>query len=209
MKVPRMKFLGIVVPLWARQFVVLTGAEVLVQGRANIPSGGRVCFIANHQGAFDILLILGYSGKTPGFIAKRELLYAPLLNLWMLAIRCVFIERRNVRKSLAAIDRGVESLKKGNPMAIFPEGTRSRDGVMGGFKPGSFKLATRADAVIVPVTLVDTASLYEKYRRFRAGKVRIVFHPPIPTENLPAEEKKDLPERVRLQILKGFPETGE
>jgi len=205
----RKVFLGFFVPLWANQFLWLTGARVLVQGRGNIPRQNKVCFIGNHQSVFDILLILAHSGKIPGFIAKKELLYAPFLNFWMLAIHCVFIERRNPRKSIMSIERGVASLKKGYPMAIFPEGTRSRAGVVGDFKAGSFKLATKAGAIIVPVSMVDTYTLYEKEGRFRAGDVKVVFHTPIPTDSLTAEEKKALPERVRRIILRGFTGTEE
>ena len=205
----RKPYVGFVTRLWAKQFLLLVGAKVSVEGIGNVPVSDNVCFIGNHQSALDILLILAYSGKTPGFIAKRELIYAPFLNFWMMIIHCVFIERRNIRRSLAAIDRGVESLKKGYPMAIFPEGTRSRDGRTGDFKPGSFKLATRAEALIVPVTLVNTADLYEKTGRFRTGNVRVIFHPPIPAGGLSPGEKKSLPDRVRTVIIKALPETGE
>lgn len=203
----RKRFFGLLARFWAKQFLWLVGAKVEVQGRENIPIDDKICFIGNHQSIFDILLILAYSGKTPGFIAKKELYFAPILNFWMRAIHCVFIDRQNPRKSVLAIERGVESLKKGHPMVIFPEGTRNRNGTIGEFKAGSFKLATRAEAIIVPVSIVNTASLYEKEGRFRPAKVRLVFHPPIPTEGLSPEGKKNLPVQVREQVLAGFSES--
>jgi 1-acyl-sn-glycerol-3-phosphate acyltransferase len=200
----RKRYEGFVVRLWAMRFIKLIGAEVTVLGRENVPDDDRVCFIGNHQSAFDILLIFGYSGKTPGFIAKKELMIAPVMNLWMLIIHCVFIARKNPRKSYAAMQKGIKSLKAGNPMAIFPEGTRSRNGEISDFKPGSFKLATQAGAVIVPVTFDGTGALYEETGRFRPGRVRLVFHPPIPTEGLSSEDKKELPLRVRDIVASGL-----
>jgi 1-acyl-sn-glycerol-3-phosphate acyltransferase len=193
-----------VVQSWARHFLSIVGAKVQVEGVERIPPLGKICFIANHQSALDILCILGYSGRTPGFIAKRELAWAPILNLWMLVIHCVFIERKNPRKAIRAIEKGVEHLQKGHPMVIFPEGTRSRDGKVHEFKPGSLKLALRSGATIVPITIQGTWEVYEKTGRFRGGPVRIVFHSPIDPLPLSSEEKRKLPSVVQKIIQEGF-----
>ncbi|GAB4221612.1 MAG: lysophospholipid acyltransferase family protein [Spirochaetales bacterium] len=193
----RQRFTRWIVQFWARHFLRVVGAQVHVEGADRIPEEGRLCFIANHQSALDILCILGYSGRTPGFIAKRELIWAPILNLWMWVIHCVFIERRNPKKAIQAIEKGIEHVRNGHPMVIFPEGTRSRDGRVHEFKPGSLKLATRADAIVVPVTIEGTWEVYEKTGRFRPGNVRVVFHPPIDTATLTREERRKLPEVVQ------------
>ncbi len=200
----RSRFTQWVVQFWARHFLSVVGAKVQVEGVDRIPKEGRLCFISNHQSALDILCILGYSGRTPGFIAKRELVWAPILNLWMLVIHCVFIERKNPKKAIRAIEKGVEHVRKGYPMVIFPEGTRSRDGRVHEFKPGSLKLATRSDAIVVPVTIQGTWEVYEKTGRFQPGKVRIVFHPPIDTAPLSQEERRLLPGVVQKIVESGF-----
>ena len=200
----RTRFTKWIVQNWARHFLRVVGAEVQVEGVDRIPKTGRLCFISNHQSALDILCILGYSGKTPGVIAKWELVWAPILNLWMLVIHCVFIERRNPKKAIRAIEKGVEQVRKGHPMVIFPEGTRSRDGRVHEFKPGSLKLATRSAAIVVPVTIQGTWDVYEKRGRFRPGKVWIVFHPPLDTEPLSQEERRKLPEEVQKIVESGF-----
>jgi 1-acyl-sn-glycerol-3-phosphate acyltransferase len=190
---------------WARHFLFLVGAKVVVDGAQNMPADDRVCIISNHQSLLDILVIMAWSGKTPGFVAKKELIYAPMLNFWMLLLHCVFIERSNIRKSALAIERGVRAIRRGNPMVIFPEGTRSRTGEIGDFKPGSLKLATRSGALIVPLTLINTASLFERTRRLRADTVRMVIHPPIPTEELSREDRQRLTEKVRERIMSAYP----
>jgi 1-acyl-sn-glycerol-3-phosphate acyltransferase len=205
MRGARRKLMRVCGKLWARHFLFLLGARVIVEGAHNMPADDRVCLICNHQSQLDIPVIMAWSGKTPGFVAKKELVYVPMLNFWMLLLHCVFIERRNIRKSSLAIDRGARAIRRGNPMVIFPEGTRSKTGKLGEFKPGSLKLATKAEALIVPVTLVNTANLFERTRRLHAGTVRLVIHKPIPTEGLSKEERLALVEELRRVIASALP----
>jgi 1-acyl-sn-glycerol-3-phosphate acyltransferase len=191
--------------VWARHFLFLVGVRVVVEGRENVPAHGRVCIISNHESVFDILVLIAHSGMTPGFVAKRELAFIPMLNFWMFMLHCVFIDRGSVRKSFRAIERGVRALARGNPLVIFPEGTRRKTGGIGEFRPGSFRLATRAQALILPVTLVNTAGVFEKTGRFQAQTVRLVIHKPVFTVGLSDSEKAGLVERVREEILSAHP----
>ena len=65
----------------------------------------------------------------------------------MNALHCVFMDRSNVRKSGEAIIKGIRNLKAGFSIVIFPEGTRSKGDKMAEFKAGSFKLATKQNAL--------------------------------------------------------------
>ncbi|HNS84636.1 MAG TPA: lysophospholipid acyltransferase family protein, partial [Candidatus Cloacimonas sp.] len=82
---------------WAKIVILSTGSKVTVTGKENLPSSGNICFVSNHQGLFDIPLILGFSGIHTGFVAKRELFKIPVLSQWMKEIPCTFIDRRNPR----------------------------------------------------------------------------------------------------------------
>lgn len=88
----------------------------------------------------------------------------------MTFLKCVFMDRENPRAALKAIKEGIEIVKSGHPLVIFPEGTRSVDGKMGTFKPGSFKLAMKADAWIVPVTISGTYHLLKKDKNHTSSK---------------------------------------
>ncbi|MDR2588905.1 MAG: 1-acyl-sn-glycerol-3-phosphate acyltransferase [Spirochaetales bacterium] len=191
--------------MWARHFLFLVGTRVIVEGRGNVPDGGRVCIISNHESILDILVLIAYSGMTPGFVAKRELAFIPVLNFWMFMLHCVFIDRGSVKRSFRSLERGVKSLARGNPMVIFPEGTRSRTGRIGEFRPGSFHLASRAGALILPVTLINTAGVFEKTGRFRSQTVRLVIHAPVPTAGISASDTAGLAEKVRGVILSAYP----
>ena len=112
---------------WANAVMKLAGAKITVKGEENlaIAKEQTVLFVSNHQSNFDIPIFLSKIDVPKGFIAKKELKSWPLINLWMKNIRCVFMDRDNVRKSAEAIVEGINILKSGHSMVIFREGTRS------------------------------------------------------------------------------------
>jgi 1-acyl-sn-glycerol-3-phosphate acyltransferase len=206
----RKAYVHFVSGLWGKHFAVLSGARVVLSGVENVPETDRLCVVANHQGMFDILVVLGWFPKGVGFIAKKELMILPIINVWMKVMHCFFINRKNLRKSAESIEKGVEQIRRGHPVVIFPEGTRSRGGAMGEFKPGSIKLATKADAVIVPVTLDGTYNLYEARGAITLdpAEIRMTIHPAIDTAGLDIEARKALPEKLKSIIASALPGGG-
>jgi 1-acyl-sn-glycerol-3-phosphate acyltransferase len=187
--------------LWALFLVKCTGCNLTVAGREHIPGKGGVCFIANHGSIFDIVLALACIGRPFGFIAKKELLFIPLLNLWIYILGGLFIDRRHPRKALETINTGTGLLKQGEGMLIFPEGHRSRGQGLLSFRPGAFKLATQSGVPIVPVAISGSYGVFEENRRVRARPVRVVFCEPIHTAEIPPEDRKQiLAERVKAVI---------
>ncbi|WP_346848079.1 MULTISPECIES: lysophospholipid acyltransferase family protein [unclassified Clostridium] len=183
---------------WAMSQLKYSGATVSVYGEDNIPSNIPVVFISNHQGNFDIPLLMSYINKPKGFIAKVETLKIPIVRTWMQYIHCVFMDRSNLRKSATAIIEGVKIIKAGHSLVIFPEGTRSKGGPLGEFKAGSFKLATKSNAPIVPITINGSYKLMEaNNNRIKAANVELFIHPPIETKNLSKEEQEKLPTVVK------------
>jgi 1-acyl-sn-glycerol-3-phosphate acyltransferase len=92
-------------------------------------------------------------------------------------------------------------------MIIFPEGTRSRGGRMGEFRRGSLKLATRAGATVVPITIDGTWRIWEERKRISPAEIAFVIHPPIATEGMGPEERRLLPDRIRSEIASGLGST--
>lgn len=186
---------------WATSQLKYSGAKVSVHGQENIPKDIPVVFISNHQGNFDIPLLMSYIDKPKGFIAKIETLKIPLVRTWMQYIHCVFMDRSNLRKSASAIIEGVKIIKDGHSLVIFPEGTRSKGGPLGEFKAGSFKLATKSNAPIVPITINGSYKLMEaNSNKIKAATVDLFIHPPIETKNLSKEEQENLPDMVKKII---------
>lgn len=187
--------------IMARLVIGGIGAKVRVHGEEHIPADTRqLCLVANHQGLFDIPLIIGYLPIHAGFIAKEELGKVPLLNNWLSAVGCILINRKSPHSAVQAIRNGVEKIKAGQTICIFPEGTRSRSAQMGRFKPGSLKLAYRSNAVIVPVSIKNSYALFEEKNRIRPVQVDIYVHPPQDSSDIDESIQKSFADKLQ-QII--------
>jgi len=175
---------------WALLVIKVTGCKVTVTGREYVPKKGSVCFVSNHGGYFDIVLLLAYCGRQIGFIAKKELLFVPLVNYWIFMVGGLFIDRGSVKQAIRTINKGVKRIKSGGCMIIFPEGHRSKEKRLLPFHPGSLKLATMAEAPIVPVALEGSYDVFEKRGRVVSSSLKVTFCEPIDTASLPSEDRK-------------------
>ncbi len=183
---------------------VTFGAKFIVKGRENLPAKGtKICYVANHQSMMDIPALFG-AGLWGGIIAKIELRKVIGLNVIMKELGCVYIDRKDMRQSLKAILKGVENLNSGLSMAIYPEGTRSKTGEIAAFKPGALKMATKAKAVIVPVAIQNTRSLFEDAYTFKRIPVYVSILEPIDTAALDEEEMKNLSDHVESLIREEY-----
>lgn len=192
---------------WAMKHVKRSGANVIVHGLENIPEDRAVLFVSNHQSNFDIALFMSYINKPKGYIAKAEMGKAPLISTWMKSIHCVFMDRKNMKQSARAIIEGIQTLKSGHSMVIFPEGTRSKGDKMAEFKAGSFKLATKAKVPIVPVTINGSYKLMEANgNRIKPADVEVYIHPIIETVGISKEEEKELHKTVQNIIESKLPQ---
>ena len=183
---------------WANFVLKLSGCKVHVEGLENIPKDRAALFVANHQSNFDIPLLMSVIDTPKGFIAKKELENIPLLSKWMKYIQCVFMDRNNLRQSAESIVKGINILKSGYSMVIFPEGTRSKGGQHSDFKAGSFKLATKSKSLIVPVTIDGTYKvLEESNNKIKASNLKVIIHKPIDPTTLSKDQLSNLHEDVQ------------
>lgn len=183
-----------------------TGAKAEVIGTENIPVDRAVLFIGNHRSLLDIVLAGKLIPVPVGFISKIELEKVPLLSLLMRDINCLFLDREDNRQGLKVILRAIELVKGGQSMFIFPEGTRSKqEGKLLPFHAGSFKVATKAKAPIVPVTIVGTGDILDDhFPKIKPAHTVIEFGKPIETASFSRDEIKDLPDRVRNIIMETY-----
>lgn len=186
---------------WVDRVIEIFDITVNVKGRENIPEGPCV-YISNHEGYADIpVLIKSLEGHQVGFIAKDTLEKVPYFGKWITAIHGIYIKRGDPREALKSMQAGVKELKDGYSLAIFPEGTRHRTAGMGNFKPGSFKLATKAKVPIVPISLNGSRHLFEETGVFTCGAVvDVVIHPPVYTDGVDRHELTNIPNQVENTI---------
>ncbi len=188
---------------WSKYLLKYIGATLHVTGKENLPKEGPVVYIANHQSFSDIPLLCNVLDTVQtGFIAKDSLSKVPLYGEWIDLVRSVYINRENPRESVKAINKGVDYIKNGYSLVIFPEGTRSQAAEIGEFKKGSTKLATKPGVPIVPITLHGTYKLFERQGYNTPADIGVIIHPPIETANLTREEEGALTERLQ-EIVEG------
>lgn len=196
----QLEFLNVNAREWGRFLFEVTGSEINVIGKENVPAGA-VLFVSNHQSSFDIPILAGYLDKPFGFVAKKELENFPIVNTWMRRIKCVFIDRKNPRQAIRALAEATDNLKQGFSMTIFPEGTRSQGRGLLEFKKGSIRLAEKSGVPIIPVTIIDSWKMYEANgKRVKPAKVTMVIDKPIYMDNLTEEDKSNLLQNIKKQI---------
>jgi 1-acyl-sn-glycerol-3-phosphate acyltransferase len=195
-------YLAKIVRNWSNFVLKIAGLNLTVIGKQNIPNEPCV-FVGNHQSNLDIPAILANMNRLTGAIAKKDMEKIPIVNYWMRQIHCVFLDRENPREALKSISEGVENLKSGYSMIIFPEGTRSRSNSMGEFKKGSMRLATKAGVPIVPITIYDTNKAMEGNNgKVKKANAKLIIDKPIYLDGMSKEEKADISEVIR-NIIQG------
>lgn len=186
---------------WAQAMVRATGSIVQIEGENNLLQNKAMLLVSNHQANFDIPLLLGYVNTPKGFIAKIELQKLPLVNKWMKKIHCVFLDRKNIRQSVKALDEAAHFLQNGHSMVIFPEGTRSKSAQLGEFKKGSLKIALKAEVPIIPIAINGSYNIMGAQGLIiKPAHVKISIGEPIFLEKLTIEEKNNLANLIREKI---------
>lgn len=186
----------------ARNLIRLCGVRVHVAGIETLGPGPFV-FAPNHQSHFDIPVLLGFLPGITRFGAKKELFREPVLGIVMRTLGMIPIDRDNPAEAITRLERAT---REPTSVVMFPEGTRSRDGVLRPFKKGAFVLAIRLGWPIVPVVCRGTHEVMPKggYLSILPGDVELEVLEPIPTTGLGYDDRDALAERVRSAIQSGL-----
>ncbi len=189
-----------------RMVTAMTGCPITVIGRENIPKDRGVMFAGNHRSIFDIIMVASLLPRPFIIIAKEELGKIPLLHFWMKRIHCLFLNRKDIRAGAQMVADAAEGMKKGSSVLIFPEGTRCHEeGTLLPFKGGSFKIAIRAGAPVVPVTFIGTGNVLEDHpMKVCRTPVTIIFGRPIETKELSIADRKVLHQRVEDVVAAAY-----
>jgi 1-acyl-sn-glycerol-3-phosphate acyltransferase len=158
--------------------------ETHLSGQANLPLPGVATVVAaNHASALDVF-VAGYALGRPGhFLAKMEATRTPLVGRFLLALGA--IPARRDERDTEALRRLLAVLESGGLVGVAPEGTRSRDGLLGPYDPGFLWLAARTGARVVPCAIHGTRPLLPPGRRLpRRGPLWVRFGPALTPEEL-------------------------
>lgn len=179
--------------IWAKGILKRTKSTFTLRGEENLPEG-PVLFISNHEGNFDIPVLIAHIPKPFGFISKVEVKKLPIIRDWMVEMNCVFLDRSNRRSAMNVLDDAVKKLREGHSILIFPEGTRSKGAGVQSFKSGFAKVAQEADVPVVPIAISGTSNIMEKNNnKIRPSHVNI--------EILPAIDRTHMKELKRQELV--------
>lgn len=172
---------------WTIQFmlrlVFLLFLRYRARGIEHIPRRGGGLIVVNHQSFLDPLLVGLPLQRPVSYLARDSLFSVPLVG-WILRKTYVIPINRESASS-SSIKSAVERMQHGFLVGIFPEGTRSRDGRMGAFKPGFVALLRRAKRPVYPVGLAGAGKALPRDAWFlRFQPVRVVFGAPIAPDEL-------------------------
>jgi 1-acyl-sn-glycerol-3-phosphate acyltransferase len=191
--------------LWCRMIAGTAGARVRVHGAHHIRPGESYVFLSTHQSYMDIPAMLGYLPAQLRIAAKKVLFRIPFMGWHLTRAGHIPIDRSSTERAVNSMRRAAGYLRNGICAFVFPEGTRSRDGYLHGFKKGGFKLAMQAGVPIIPVTIVGSRQVLPPDSiTFRPGPMDMYVDAPIITEGLTDDDLEPLMKTVYDIMAKHF-----
>lgn len=188
---------------WCRLIARTAGARVRVHGAEHIRPGASYVFLSTHQSYMDIPAMLGYLPVQLRIAAKKILFRIPFMGWHLWRAGHIPIDRSSTQDAVTSLQRAAGYLQKGICAFVFPEGTRSRDGLLHPFKKGGFKLALQAQVPIIPITIIGTRQILPPDSIiFRPGPIEMYVDEPIPTAGLTDDDIELLMRRVRAAMAK-------
>ena len=198
--------------LWARAILTISGIDVAVKGTAHIDHGRSFIVMANHQSNFDIPVLLAHLPLQFRWLAKAELFKIPVFGRAMRYCGYISIDRSDRESAFQSLAKAAATIKDGTSVLVFPEGTRSLDGMIKSFKKGSFVLAVDAGVPILPIVINGTWSIMPKNKlTIRPCQVTLEVLPLLETSGFDRATKDELMEITRdllcrrLGEMKGGP----
>ncbi len=173
---PAHRFAGLCTHYWGKYVLFLSGTRLEVEEKKYPPGLPPDLVLSNHQSYMDIPVLMSLFRFPLSFVAKKELIRLPFINLWILALDCDLIER----KMPAAVFRKMQSEvypDRGKTRLIFPEGTRSQSAEVGKIHEGLIRMATEKGLRILPVHIQGSYQIFEEKGKIRPGRVSIRIFP--------------------------------
>ena len=169
--------------------------SVKVEGAENVDPKQRYVITSNHQSFFDIPLLFFLPVWKFKFVSKIEVRKIPAIG-WLLGMRGDIVIRRGTASAATTVmEEGTEHLQAGTSVAIFPEGTRTKDGEVHRFKEGAFRLAQANGVAVLPCVIDDTKRLFS-LRGLNSRKLVVKILPAISAEEVQQTPVKELAKRV-------------
>ncbi len=187
--------------IWGRLGLRLAGVQLTTSGTERIPADRPVIFMGNHQSNVDILALLAAIPGQFRWLAKAELFRIPLFGAVMRRAGYIPVERGDRQQSIESMKAVADRIAGGASVIIFPEGTRSSDGLLQPFKKGGFLVALQAGADIVPFAIDGSYKVMPKGKPgVHSGAIHITFFAPVQVAGRSVRQLRSIMSEVRAPI---------
>ncbi len=187
--------------IWAKTLLRISLSPARVLGSENLPRVGAAVYASNHLSYMDTPTLFAKLPFQFRILAKRSLWKIPFIGWHLRRSGQLPVDQSSNRLAIASLSRGIESLRSGMPLVIFPEGGRSPDGRPQDFLPGCAFMAIKAQVPLIPLTLIGTYELLPMHTyHLNPRPLLIVIGKPILTEGRSANAAEALTAEVRNVI---------
>ncbi len=187
---------------WAYLYIwTMPAWSVSIHERRRIKKGVTYVVVSNHQSQLDILVAFGLFFHFK-WVSKAEIFRLPLIGWNMTLNRYIKIKRGDRESIRKMLSKGEKTIARGSSVFFFPEGTRSKNGLLKSFKPGAFILAKKMKVPILPIAINGSKNALPKHSLNFHGKHRIEIKvlDEIPYGDFKALEIDEIAEYVRGKI---------
>lgn len=189
------------VPKWGKFNLKSAGIDLEISGRENLEKRPAI-FVINHQSMLDLFITCYLRPPKTLGVAKKSLIYMPIIGLFMKAVGVVFLDRYDRMKALEGMRATKKLIDQGYSIAMAPEGTRTLTGELQPLKKGAFYLALQTGLPLIPITIVNAYQLFPRQAWLpKPGVVKVYIDPPIATKGLTEATIPTMIERVRSVFL--------
>ena len=187
----------------------LLGTTYTFENKESIPKNVPVIFVANHQSMYDIIAIIWYLRRFHAkFVSKKELgKGVPSVSYNLRHGGSILIDRKDPKQAIVEISKLSKYIEKNNRSAvIFPEGTRSKNGLPKKFAESGLKMLCKyaPSAYIVPISINNSWKMV-KFGSFPMGlgtQIKFKIHKAIPVKDFTFEELMLKTENIIIESIK-------
>jgi 1-acyl-sn-glycerol-3-phosphate acyltransferase len=163
-----------------KSLLFICGVKLQIEIKGGIEKDKEYIIVSNHMSFLDIPVLMVSVPKNIRFIYKKSLTKIPIFGWSLYLGGLIPIDRKNARNAIESLKKAVTRFKRSISVVIFPEGTRSINGITADFKKGIFMLAELAEVDIIPVSIIGTNLVLRKDSfQINPGNVKVIIEEPI------------------------------
>lgn len=178
-------------------------------GLENLPEKGGYMMYPNHQGKYDVLGIINTHKKPCSFVMDKNKSHTMLVREFCDLVQGKRLEKDNPRQGITIINQVAKEVSEGRKYILFPEGGYgfNNKNQVYDFKAGSFKIALKSKAPIVPIALIDS---YKVFNSFHFGPVTTYVHylKPIYYDEYKSMKTQEIADLVKSRIEEKIKEVS-